>query len=231
MDRLYEPPRSWTWPHYRFAQWSVPRICRLCGGHCVRGAENVPAEGGALIASNPLSHLAPPVVGTAIRRRTYYFAAAELFRNPFFGRLIRKCYAFPVKRGEADRAALKAAIELLEMGELLTMFPEGTRSHTGEIGEFDLGAALAASRARAPIIPCALSGTNLLLPRGAKRLRRGRVAGSFGEPIDTLKYGDKPGKEDLRRITEEVEASVRAMQAEQQAWLAGEEPCRRKGSV
>lgn len=231
MDRLYEPPRSWTWPHYRFIQWLVPTVCRLCGGHCVRGAENVPDEGGALIASNHVSHLDPPVVGTAIRRRSYYFAAAELFRNPIFGGFIRKCYAFPVRRGEADRSALKAAIQLLEMGELLTMFPEGTRSHTGEISEFDLGAALAASRARVPIIPCALSGTNLILPRGAKWLRRGRVAVTFGEPIDTLKYGEKPGKEDLRRITEEVEASVRSMQAEQRAWLAGDEPCPRKSKV
>jgi 1-acyl-sn-glycerol-3-phosphate acyltransferase len=223
MDRLYEPPRRWTWPHYRFAQWSMPRICSLLGGWRVEGAENVPDEGGAVIASNHLSHLDPPVVGSAFRRRTYYFAAAYLFKNPVFGFIIRKCYAFPVRRGAADRKALKAAIKLMEAGELLTMFPEGTRSRTGELGDFDLGAALAASRAGVPIVPCALTGTNDILPRGSSRLHRGKVAVSFAEPIDTLQFGEKPNKERLQEITNQVEAAVRDMKAEQAAFLAEDE--------
>lgn len=228
MDRLYEPPRGWTWPHYRFAQWSIPKIVALLGGWRVRGAEHIPDEGGAVIASNHLSHLDPPVVGAAMPRRTYYFAASELFSNPVFGFMIRKCYAFPVRRGAADRRALKGAIELLKAGELLTMFPEGTRSRTGELGEFDLGAALAASRAGVPIVPCALTGTNVILPRGSKTLRRGKVAISFAEPVDTRQFGDRPAKDDLQRITDQVVAAVREMKAEQAAYLgedvAEEEP-------
>jgi 1-acyl-sn-glycerol-3-phosphate acyltransferase len=223
MDRSYEPPRSWTWPHYHFAMWFVPLLCRICGGHRVVGAENVPDEGGAVIASNHLSHLDPPVVGTAMPRRTYYFAAAYLFNNPIFGFIIRKCYAFPVKRGAADTRALKNAIEVLKAGELLTMFPEGTRSRTGELGEFDLGAALAASRAGVPIVPCAVTGTNDILPRGASFLRRGRVAVSFGEPIDSLQFGPKPRKPDLKRITDQVEAAVHEMKDEQRAWVYDED--------
>lgn len=219
MDRLYEPPRRWTWPHYRFAQWIVPKITTVRGGWRVRGVEHVPDEGGALIAANHLSHLDPPVVGSAIPRRTYYFAAAYLFKNPIFGFIIRKCYAFPVRRGAADRAALKAAIELLELGELLTMFPEGTRSRTGELGEFDLGAALAASRAGVPIVPCAISGTNLALPRDGTRITRSRIAVSFAEPIDRLQFGEKPRKEDLQRITDQVVAAVREMKAEQASFF------------
>lgn len=223
MDRLYEPPRRWTWPHYRFAQWIIPKITTVGGGWRARGVEHVPDEGGALIAANHLSHLDPPVVGSAIPRRTYYFAAAYLFKNPVFGFIIRKCYAFPVRRGAADRAALKAAIELLERGELLTMFPEGTRSRTGELGDFDLGAALAASRAGVPIVPCALTGTNLILPRDSSKLGRGKVAVSFAEPIDPLQFGPKPRKDDLQRITGQVEAAVRAMKEEQIAWVYEDE--------
>ncbi len=219
MDRLYEPPRRWTWPHYRFAQWIIPRIVTVRGGWQVRGVEYVPDEGGALIAANHLSHLDPPVVGSAIPRRTYYFAAAYLFKNPIFGFIIRRCYAFPVRRGAADRAALKAAIELLELGELLTMFPEGTRSRTGELGEFDLGAALAASRAHVPIVPCAISGTELALPRDAKSIKRTKIAVSFAKPVDTLQFGEKPRKEDLRALTEQVETAVREMKAEQASFL------------
>ena len=122
MRRSYEPPRRWTWPHYRFVQCTLPRIIALLGGWRVEGVENVPDEGGAVIASNHLSHLDPPVVGSAMPRRTYYFAKSELFSSPVFGFIIRKCYAFPANRGAADTRALKNAIELLKAGELLTMF-------------------------------------------------------------------------------------------------------------
>ena len=221
MNPTPERPRCWTWPHYRFAQWLIPRIIRRRGGWQVEGRENVPAEGGAVIAANHLSHLDPPTVGAALPRRTYYFAKSELFANPIFGFIIRKCYAFPVKRGAADTTALKNAISLLKHRELLTMFPEGTRSRTGELGEFDLGAALAASRAGVPIVPCAITGTEVVFPRKAKRLQPGRVAISFGEPVDSLQYGAKPRKEQLEKITGQVEQRIRTMRTRQRAFIAG----------
>ncbi|MEA3402675.1 MAG: lysophospholipid acyltransferase family protein [Armatimonadota bacterium] len=215
MNRTPEPPRSWTWPHYRFVQWTLPRMLRLLGGWRVTGHENVPEDHGAVIASNHLSFLDPPVVGSALRRRTYYFAKSELF-VPVFGWIIRKCYAFPVQRGSADTRALKEAVRLLRSGELLTMFPEGTRSRDERVGEFDLGAALAASRAEVPIIPCALTGTNDVLPIGSRWFHRGKVAVSFGEPIDSLQFGPKPGKQDLQRITRQIEDAIRELKAEQE---------------
>lgn len=217
MNKTPEPPRRWTWPHYRCVQWTLPRILRMLGGFRVRGVEHIPKVGGAVIASNHLSFLDPPVVGSAMPRRTYYFAKSELF-VPVFGWIIRKCYAFPVERGGADTRALKHAIELLQAGELLTMFPEGTRSQDGQVHEFDLGAALAAARAGVPIIPCALTGTNDVLPVGAKYFHRGRVAVSFGAPIDPLQFGPKPRKEELARVTKAVEEAVRGLKAEQAAW-------------
>ncbi len=223
MIKTPEPPRKWTWPHYRMVQWTLPLILRMLGGFRVTGRENVPAEGGAVIASNHLSFLDPPAVGVAIARRTYYFAKSELFA-PVFGWIIRKCYAFPVERGSADTRALKNAIGLLRAGELLTMFPEGTRSRDGQVGEFDLGAALAASRAGVPIIPCALTGTEKVLPVGAWYFHRGRVAVSFGEPIDTMQFGAKPGKEELARLTKMTEEAVRALKAEQEAFFVGARP-------
>jgi len=220
MNKTPEPPRRWTWPHYRMVQWTLPVILRMLGGFRVTGLEHLPAQDGAVIASNHLSFLDPPTVGVAMPRRTYYFAKSELFK-PIFGWIIRKCYAFPVERGAADTRALKNAIELLRGGELLTMFPEGTRSRDGQLGEFDLGAALAASRAGVPIIPCALTGTDVVMPIGSPFFHRGRVAVSFGEPIDTLQFGAKPGKEDLQRLTSLTEQAVRALKAEQQAFMAG----------
>ncbi len=219
MDKRPEPPRRWTWPHYRFVQYSFPWLCRCLGGWRVRGLENVPKQGGAIIASNHLSFLDPVVVGSALRRRTYYFAKAELF-VPIFGWIIRKCYAFPVERGGADMAAAKAAIKLLRGGELLTMFPEGTRSRDGSLGEISTGAAMLASRGGVPIIPCALRGTNQVMPIGAKFFRRGRVAVSFGEPVDSLQYGEKPTKQELRGLTQQLRNTILDLQAEQDEFYA-----------
>lgn len=215
MSKRPEPPRRWTWPHYRFVQLSFPWLCRCLGGWRVQGLENVPERGGAVIASNHLSFLDPVVVGSALRRRTYYFAKAELF-VPVFGWIIRKCYAFEVERGGADMAAAREAIKLLRSGELLTMFPEGTRSRDGKLQELSTGAAMLASRGGVPIIPCAVRGTNQVLPIGAKRLRRGKVAVSFGEPVDTLQYGRKPAKQELRALTGQLRDAILRLQAEQE---------------
>ena len=85
--------------------------------------------------------------------------------------------------------------------------------------EFDLGAALAA-RSGHTLIPCALTGTDDVLPVGAKYFHRGKIAVGFGEPIDPLQFGPKPHKEELARITKQVEQAVRALKAEQAAWAA-----------
>lgn len=219
MNKTPEPPRKWTWPHYRFVQFSLPRLLRCLGGWRVVGHDNVPERGGAVIASNHLSFLDPPVVGSALRRRTYYFAKAELF-VPVFGWIIRKCYALPVERGGADTTAAKEAIKLLGGGELLTLFPEGTRSRDGKLQELSTGAALLASRGGVPLIPCAVRGTNEVLPVGAKFFRRGRVVVSFGPPVDSLQFGEKPGKEDLTIITQQLRSGILELQAEQEAFRA-----------
>jgi len=219
MIKTPEPPRRWTWPHYRLVQYALPRMCRLLGGWRVHGHDNVPEQGGAVIASNHLSFMDPPVVGSALRRRTYYFAKAELF-VPIVGWVIRKCYAFPVERGGADTTAAKHAIRLLRAGELLTLFPEGTRSRDGKLQELSTGGALLASRAGVPIIPCALRGTDLLLPIGARFLHRGKVTVSFAPPIDSLQYGEKPGKRELELLTQQLSEAILGLQAEQEQFYA-----------
>jgi 1-acyl-sn-glycerol-3-phosphate acyltransferase len=216
MRRDPEPVRRWTWPHYRFASHVfLPALFTLAGGWRVTGREHVPRTGPALIAANHISFLDPPTVGAAIRfRRTYYFAKQELFRIPLFGWLIRKCYAFPVDREGDDKEAFRHAINLLKAGELLTVFPEGGRSPDGSLQPFARGAALIAARAGAPIIPCALSGTDRVLPRGARFLHRGFIQVSFARPIETRGHaGDS--KLGLQEITDCVAEEIRRMREEQ----------------
>jgi len=213
MRKAPEPVRKWTWPHYEMVRYGLPALWALCGGWRVDGIEHVPGTGGAVIAGNHVSYFDPPAVGSSLPRRTYYMAKQELFQIPIFGLIIRKCYAFPVSRGTADREAIRHAINLVSEGELLLIFPEGTRSPDGELMEGDIGAALIATRAGAPIIPCALYGTDKVLPRHAKFLHRHRVHVSFGEPITY----DHPAegrirKVELQEIMERVMASIARLQ-------------------
>jgi 1-acyl-sn-glycerol-3-phosphate acyltransferase len=210
-----EPVRPWIWPHYRMVQFGLPRVLRLLGGFEVHGLENVPASGGAIIAANHTSYLDPPVVGVALPRRSYYFAKKELFQVPLFGRIIRKCYAFPVDREGTDRVAIRNAVKVLKAGELLTLFPEGGRSPDGSVQEGTPGVAFIAKQAGVPIVPCALKGVDQVLPRRGWYLHRGRVAVRFGTPIQVSSFLERNAeKSALNAVVEAVMASVRQMRAE-----------------
>ena len=220
MRKAPEPIRSWTWPHYQALHVFLPMLLRLLGGWRVMGQDNVPKSGGAVIAPNHVSYLDPPVMGGALPRRAYSFAKKELFEIPILGWIIRKCYAFPVDREISDIAAFRHAIRLLQAGELLLVFPEGGRSADGELEQGKVGAALIASRAGVPLIPCALHGTDHVLPRGAWCLHRGIVQVSFGEPITFDKLAaHRLNKEQLQEVTDQAMASIARMRQEQEAFL------------
>lgn len=132
----------------------------------VRGSENIPKTGGVLICANHISNLDPPVIATAVPRALHYMAKEELFRVWGFGRIIRNLNAFPVRRGSADRTAIRTALGLLIAGEVVGIFPEGTRSKTGVLGNPEPGVSLIAARAGVPIVPAAITGTNQFFRNG-----------------------------------------------------------------
>src|SRR4051812_16324497 len=92
------------------------------------GLENIPAAGPVVLCSNHISLLDPTTVGTKVNRKVHYMAKAELFNVPLFGAFIRKLGAFPVKRGGVSKDAIRNAIWLLKEGEMMGIFPEGTRN-------------------------------------------------------------------------------------------------------
>ena len=153
----------------------------------VRGAENVPPAGPLIIASNHLNDVDPAIICSGIRRRRIvYMAKIELFRVSGLAQFLRAFGAFPVRRQEADLAALRRAGETLQAGLALCMFPEGTRAGAAErLREAWPGAGLLALRNQAPILPVALTGSGeLSLPRMLLRLhKRHRVTLTIGEPF------------------------------------------------
>ncbi len=130
----------------------------------IKGRENLP-EGGALLVSNHKSYLDPIVLGLATKRPVSFMAKFELFQYPLFSALIKALYAFPVKRGEIDRRALREAIRRVKEGFLIGIFPEGTRSRSDEIGEFKPGLVLLVKLTEVPVIPAAVIGTEKVLRR------------------------------------------------------------------
>ena len=163
----------------------------------VRNEERFPLEGPVVLACNHVSNADPPLVGVACPRKVNIMAKEELF-VPVIGTIFRFLGAFPVRRGGADRAAIKHGIDILKKGECLIIFPEGTRSRTGQLGKAQPGALMMASKAGATIVPTCIVGTDFV------REKRWwpKVVVSFAEPIPFPK-GDV-NKEVLHSLTEEM---------------------------
>lgn len=141
----------------------------------VIGKENIPAEGGVLLCANHIDNLDPPVVGITAPRPVHFMAKDELFSVPLLGKIVPHLNAFPVKRGMSDREALRKGLAILKEGKVLGLFPEGTRSKTGEMGKGLAGAGFFALRSDAHIVPCAIIGPY-------KAFQKLRVV--YGKPID-----------------------------------------------
>ncbi len=191
-------------------------LFRLLGRYEVHGLENVPTAGGAVIAGNHCSYLDPPVVGCGLKRPTYFMGKKELFEVPVLGWLIRRTGCFPVDRDKQDKEAIRMALSVLKGGNVLVMFPEGTRSPDGTLQPpSGVGVALVASRAGVPIIPVAVRGTYQAYPPGAKFVHRANISVTYGRPIETARpEGQKAHKEELVALTDRVMAEIAGMQAE-----------------
>ncbi len=207
--------RMWR-PLYYLGYFFFTLLFRLLGRWEVRGQENIPPTGGAVIAPNHCSYLDPPVVGCGLKRPTYFMGKKELFRVPVLGSLIRRTGCFPVDREKQDKEAIRMALNVLRSGNLLCMFPEGARSPDGTLQEASgVGVALVASRAGAPIIPAVIRGTDRAYPPGAKFLHRANISVTFGRPIETaLPEGQKAKKDQLIELTQRVRSEIARMQTE-----------------
>jgi 1-acyl-sn-glycerol-3-phosphate acyltransferase len=156
-----------------------------CRRYEVSGREHLPLAGGAIVVANHLNNADAPMIQRALPRYATFMAKSGMISAPVIGALFRAWGAFPVRRGEADLGAIREACRVVERGELLMMFPEGTRSRTGRLAAGHPGTALIARRTGAPIVPVAITGTEgiawpgiFVRPRSVKRIRV-----TIGEPF------------------------------------------------
>ncbi|CAN5354951.1 lysophospholipid acyltransferase family protein [soil metagenome] len=200
---------------YRFSQWFIKyTVFAAKGGLQTIGAENIPRTGGVLLAPNHVSHLDPPAVCCSLHRIVHCMAKEELFQNPFFGTLITWLAAFPVKRGEADMDSIRNAMALVEHGEIVLLFPEGTRGDGETIQQMNRGVAMLAKRTGVPIVPVAIVGTHLTLPRTdlGRKPKRSRMVVACGKPFTYAEVATGSSEKENREIfSNELKARIEAV--------------------
>lgn len=152
----------------------------------IEGRENIPKNKAFVYASNHRSYADPILVTLAGRGRFSFMAKSELFKNKLFGGLIRYLGAFPVERGKGDTAAIERAIENVQHGINLLIFPEGTRSKDGKVGRGKTGVALVAAKAGADVVPVGINFEGKLHFRSKIIVRVGKPipAGTFALDAD-----------------------------------------------
>lgn len=178
----------------------------------IEGLEHVPASGPAIIAGNHLSFSDHFLMPAILKRRITFLAKAEYFTGPGLkGRLtaffFRSAGQIPVDRSgkEAGQAAIREGLGVLRKGELLGIYPEGTRSHDGRLYKGKVGVAVMALTAGVPVVPCAMIGTFEAQPPGKVVPRIRPVTIRFGEPLDFSRYaGMEHEKAVLRAVTDEI---------------------------
>ncbi|HHW17986.1 MAG TPA: 1-acyl-sn-glycerol-3-phosphate acyltransferase [Firmicutes bacterium] len=187
---------------YRFARCLFTLIIKILFKVEVEGLSNLPKEGPVVVCANHISWWDPPLVACLLDRPLHFMAKKELFGYPVFGWILRKLYAFPVNRNKVDISAIKEGLNVLKNGEVVGIFPEGTRQKNRDrLGEIHPGAALLALKSGAPLFPVAI--------RGSYGFRK-TIRVACGDPF-YLKAGTGQLSSDLKRGAEDIMSAIRTL--------------------
>lgn len=202
--------------HTAFGRWLYTVLwilCRTLGvavfGVRTRFAQPLPARGGLIVLSSHQSHLDPLLLGLACERRLSSLARSSLYAFKPFGFIITALDAVPIDREASAVAAMKTVIKRLEDGAAVIIFPEGTRTATGRLGELKSGFALIAKKARVPIVPVAIVGAWECWPKTRLLPRPGRIRLEFGRVMQP----DEIAAFDDRALVAECTARLTALDA------------------
>ncbi|EGL17177.1 MULTISPECIES: lysophospholipid acyltransferase family protein [unclassified Paenibacillus] len=183
---------------YHFARGVCNVVYSLLFRIRVIGKDNIPEHGGVLLCSNHISNFDPPLVGIRLKRKVHFMAKAELFQIPVLGLIISKIGAFPVKRGGVSKETIKGTLNLLRDGNVLGIFPEGSRKNPG-VGK--KGAAMFALKSGAAVVPTAIIGDYKVF---------GRMTVIYGKPLDLTPFSEA-GSADLEQVTEYIMQEIKTL--------------------
>jgi 1-acyl-sn-glycerol-3-phosphate acyltransferase len=194
---------------YRLFKWAIvsPTLHTYFRGR-IYGAENVPQTGKLIVVSNHASDFDPVILSNCVQRPVAYMAKEELFQVPVLKQAIALYGAYPVKRGSADRSAIRAALNSLDQGWAAGVFITGTRTPDGRVIDPKLGAALIAAKAQAPLLPVSLWGTHAIAQKGSAIPRSVPVTVRIGSIISPPSSTER---EELEAVTQHCADVINGM--------------------
>ncbi|MEY2447746.1 MAG: 1-acyl-sn-glycerol-3-phosphate acyltransferase [Acidimicrobiaceae bacterium] len=207
--------RQWWWEVglYRFVRALILGVAKLFGRIEVIGDSNVPRDRPFVLAPVHRSNVDFALVSLVTKRRMRYMGKDSIFKfkvlNPFFHAL----GAFPVHRGAADREALRTSIAVIESGQPLVMFPEGTRQSGPVVQELFDGTAYVAAKANVPIVPVGIGGSEAAMPKGSKMIRPAKLVLVVGQPLEPPAPRDGGGtsRRAVKELTEQLHAELQKL--------------------
>jgi 1-acyl-sn-glycerol-3-phosphate acyltransferase len=207
---------------YRTLWWVAYIIGALYFRVTVKGKDNVPTSGPFIVSPIHRSNLDTPLIGRITKRRLRYMGKESLWKNSFGAWFLTTAGGFPVARATADREALRACREVLDRGEILVMFPEGTRQTGPTVSEMFDGPAYLACRNQVPILPIGLGGTEAAMPKGRKVPPPRKLTIVIGTPIFPPAPSDsgRVPRRAVKELTERLRDEIQALYDEAQV-LAG----------
>jgi len=200
---------------YRFLQIILQIFFKMIYRVEEKGREKVPRKGGFLLCSNHISYIDPIIIDVFFPRCVFFMAKAEVFENRFLASLSKFFNAFPVNRSTFDRKSLRNSLDIVNGGEVVGVFPQGTRYPDGFIGEGKKGIGMLSVMGNCPIIPMALSGTNKIVKKPHKRIFFPKVQIIYGDVIYTKQIKEKySNKEAIEKIVDMAMSAIRELYKE-----------------
>ena len=190
-------------------------------GYRARGQERLDEAGGGLVLANHQSFLDPLLVGLPLHRPISYVARDTLFKIPVIGWILRNTYVMPISRESASSASLRETIRRMQHGYLVGLFPEGTRTETGEVGPFKPGFVALIRRAKLSVYPVGISGAFQAMGRGSWFMKPARVRIVVGEPISVEELAQFAGRDKDDALIELVRSRIVECYEQAEAWRTG----------
>ncbi len=197
---------------YYITRFFLRITCKILFRWEIYGLENIPPSCGAVLAANHASFLDPPLIGIPLKRPVYLLARNTLFHPRPWGWYLKKIHAVPIDRGHLSPGSLKRILGLLKDGEIVVVFPEGTRGTGEELGKGRPGLGLIVAKSGVPVIPGYISGAGRVWPKGARFLRPKKIKIIYGPPLDLAdRAGGPPEKSDFQAISDRVMEEIAAL--------------------